>query len=150
MSVQIQEIEIPNNVIEPQDAADFEAMRLDVYRQTKPKETTREQRLTELADLVTLKPGVVEGAGSLSIHEAILRALEAHLNLGKVKKTGYRFSLDDQGNIVGIDKVSHLPQDKRATEAARRASARVPWARKQNETSFRIPRSRLPAERLHI
>ena len=150
MSVQIQKIEIPGSAIHAHDAADFEEMRKAVYRQTKPDEPTREQRLTELADLVAIKPGVLGGREPLSIHDAVLRALEAHLSLGRIKSIGYRFTLDDQGNVIGIDKVHHLPEDKRATIRARGQAARIGWAPKQNDSSFRIRDGKLPASKIRI
>jgi len=138
---ELERVELPSDAISPSDRADFEAMRSEVYKQTKADDPSRGERLTELADLA-----LFGSDPNHSIHDAVL---EARGSDERPKRgISYVFTLDNEGNIVGIDRISHIPEDKEATERARRSATQVPWARKQNRSSFRTRDAKLAPRRV--
>jgi hypothetical protein len=144
------QVEIPVNTIDPADASDFEAMRNGVYKETKPGEEKRRRQLTELTDLVLLN-GVTDSEGQpLSVHNGVKQFAEQPDAVSKAEGDRYRFVLDADGNVVDIGRIQSIPQDPKRVEAVRRSMARVGWAPKQNETSFKISAAKLPPKKIRL
>jgi len=143
------QVEIPSRVIDPNDAPDFELMRRAIYRRHAP-DAERQRELTELADLISLKPAKKEEE-PVSLHDAVLQILD-HLRPSPeiTRGIGYRLTLDREGNISAIEKVSHLPEDRRATERAHQMVKRIASGPKKNGTSFRTNLGNLPPTRIHL
>ena len=142
MNTETSQIEIPRSQITPRDIADFDVLRAKVYKTTEDGSGDRTTQLTELADLVDVK--APNGGEPISLHNAVMRALQERA-ANPVEKRGYVFTLDVNGNIVGISSINRLPENKAAIARAKEMERRVPSGPKKNRSSFKVdPRRTYP------